>query len=1144
MNHIAKPGSFINVEASLEDRYIKTEGVILLSGTQALVRALLMQRERDRRAGLNTGGFVSGYRGSPLGGFDSELWRSRDLLTAASVRFQPGVNEDLAATSVWGTQQLANYASAKVDGVFSLWYGKGPGVDRSGDVFKHANYAGTTEHGGVLIVYGDDHPGKSSTVAHQSEQALAANLIPSLYPADVQEILDYSLHGWALSRYSGLWVGLKTVNETVETTTSVTARELDLRIVSPNSKLDDAVIRPRQDYAPQRDESVVIRNRLPRIHEYARINGLDRRVVGAEGAKLGIVTAGKTWGDLREALLLLGIHHERAEALGISVFKIGLIWPVEPEGLKSFATGCEELFFVEEKRAFLEEQALQILFHEPVRPRVTGKLEPDGTELLPSDIQLSGRAIARALARRLRALGLADDELEQKARALEEAEPVLPLENQPKRLPYFCSGCPHNTSTRLPEGATGLAGIGCHSMAMWMNRDTQKPVQMGAEGANWIGAAPFTETCHVFQNMGDGTFSHSGLLAIRAAVLSGVNITYKILANDAVAMTGGQPIEGALDTDSIVRQLLAENVTRLVVVTDDPKRTQVSVPDIQIVPRAELPRVQSELSRVSGTTAIVYEQVCAAEKRRRRKRGKMSEPPQRPVINPAVCEGCGDCSVQSNCVSVLPLETPLGVKRRIDQSNCNKDFSCVQGFCPSFVMLDGAKPKKNAAGVDPALLNSLPLRDPAEPADCDILITGVGGTGVVTIGSVLAMAAHLVGQKAATYNMTGLAQKGGAVYSHLRLVSGSREVVSPLVGPGQADLLLGCDLVTAASADALAACDQTRTHAILDAAPLPTAAFQSQRDFRLDPEIMASQIGRASAGIESLAAGNVAERLLGDRIGANMMLVGFAYQQGWLPLPLSSIRKAIEMNGAAVKLNLTALDLGRLASHDPKAVEALMGPAKSQTIPEDLDELVAQRSDHLVAYQGKALALRFRNAIRAVQDAEARLTPGSTELSRAAATTLSRVMSYKDEYEVARLYSTPEWRNMLQNEFENIQDMKLLLAPPIISRIDPDTGRPAKRAFGPWIFPVLRGLACLSFLRGTGFDPFGRTAERRAERALAAEVESVIATASRNLTSEKRTACLAYLAAVSEIRGFGPVKEAAFTRFETRKVEFLAKLQP
>lgn len=1141
MNQIAPSGTFAPIDVALEDRYLKTDGTILLSGTQALVRALLMQRERDRRAGINSAGFVSGYRGSPLGGFDSELWRNQKLLSASAVRFQPGVNEDLAATSVWGTQQLANYPGPKVDGVFGLWYGKGPGVDRSGDVFKHANYAGTTRNGGVLVVFGDDHPGKSSTVAHQSEQALAANLIPSLYPSTVQEILDYSLHGWALSRHSGLWVGLKTVNETVETTTTVDAHELSLTINLPNQSVDDEIIRPRRDYAPQRDESVVIRDRLPRIHEYARVNKLDQRVVGQPGARLGIVTAGKSWGDLREALEILGIDEKRAVALGISVWKVGLIWPVEPEGLKDFAAGCEELFFVEEKRAFIEDQTARILFHEMVRPRITGKLDPQGTELLPSDIQLNGRMIAKALARRLQALGLADEALTSAAKTLDDSSTILPLDGQPRRLPYFCSGCPHNTSTRLPDGSIGLAGIGCHSMAMWMDRGTQRPVQMGGEGANWIGAAPFTDTDHVFQNMGDGTFSHSGLLAIRAAVLADVNITYKILANDAVAMTGGQPIEGALDTDSIVRQVLAENVREVVVVTDDVQRTEVSVPDVRIVARAELPGVQAELSKVPGVTAIVYEQVCAAEKRRRRKRGKMAEPTQRPVINPAVCEGCGDCSVQSNCVSVLPLETPFGLKRKIDQSNCNKDYSCVDGFCPSFVMLEGAKPKKNAAGVDPKLFEALPLRDPSAPADCDILITGVGGTGVVTIGSVLAMAAHLVGQKAATYNMTGLAQKGGAVYSHLRLISGGRDVVSPLVGPGQADLLIGCDLVTAASADALAACDGERTYAVLDAAPMPTAAFQSQRDFRLDPDVLTGQVRRAAASAEEIAAGDIAERLLGDRIGANMMMVGFAYQQGWLPLPLDAIRKAIRLNGAAVDFNLTALELGRLASHAPSSLSN--SPATTPQLPADLDSLIGQHAAHLAAYQGPELGQRFRSLIEQLRGAEERVSAGKTDISRAAAIALSRVMSYKDEYEVARLYSTPEWRQQITRDFDGVQGMKLLLAPPILSRTDPKTGRPAKRAFGAWIFPFLKVLSRFKLLRGTAFDPFGYSHERRKERALAAEVEVEIARIAVSLNADNRSASLAYLNAVNEIRGFGPVKEKAMAAFHARKAQLLAPQQ-
>lgn len=1149
MNQIVKPGTFTSVAASLEDRYLKTEGVILLSGTQALVRALLMQRERDRRAGLNTAGFVSGYRGSPLGGFDSELWRNRDLLTAASVQFQPGVNEDLAATAVWGTQQIGNYSGPKVDGVFGLWYGKGPGVDRSGDAFKHASYAGTTAHGGVLLVYGDDHPGKSSTVAHQSEQALAANLIPSLYPSDVQEVLEYSLHGWALSRYSGLWIGLKTVNETVETTSTVTARELDLPIVLPNSSLDDADIRPRLDYAPQRDESVVIRNRLPRIHEYARVNGLDRRVVGSAGARLGLVTAGKTWGDLREALSLLGIDDKRAQALGISVFKVGLIWPMEPEGLKNFAAGCDELFYVEEKRAFLEEQSARILFHEAARPRITGKLDPDGAELLPSDVQLSGRAIARALVRRLRALGLADEALEQKAALLDEGQTVAVPLDQPKRLPYFCSGCPHNTSTRLPDGATGLAGIGCHSMAMWMDRGTQKPVQMGAEGANWIGAASFTETGHVFQNMGDGTFSHSGLLAIRAAVLAGVNITYKILANDAVAMTGGQPIEGALDTDSIVRQVLAENVARVVVVTDDPARTQVSVPDIPIVPRAELPRIQTELASVPGTTAIVYEQVCAAEKRRRRKRGKMAEPTRRPVINPAVCEGCGDCSVQSNCVSILPLETPFGLKRRIDQSNCNKDYSCVEGFCPSFVMLDGARPKKNAAGIEPALLDNLPLRDPASPTDCDILITGVGGTGVVTIGSVLAMAAHLVGQKAATYNMTGLAQKGGAVYSHIRLANDPADITAIRVPARGADVVLGGDLVVAGTKKVLAAVKPGKTICVVNTHEVLPGDFTRNADYSLPTERIKRTIRDlvGDAQTHFIEASRLAQALFGNALAQNIFMVGYAYQFGALPLSAAAIERAIELNGEAVAMNKAAFLWGRRAAHDPAAVEAIATPkgtvsSDARRLSQSLDEVIARRVADLTLYQNAAYAARYKALVDKVRINEQAKAPGRGGLAEAVAKNLYKLMAYKDEYEVARLYADGAFRAQADAAFDGALRFEFHLAPPLLARRDA-TGEPRKITLGPWMMKGFSLLAKLKGLRGSALDLFGYTQERRIERTLIADYERTVGELIAKLDPANHAIAVAIASIPEKIRGFGHVKLRHLEAAKAEEQDLLARFR-
>ena len=1112
-------------DVSLKDRYTQESGVLFLSGTQALVRLLLTQRERDRKAGLNTAGFVSGYRGSPLGGFDMALWQARDELKQAGIVFQPGVNEDLAATSVWGTQQLDSLPGKTVDGVFSMWYGKGPGVDRSGDPFKHGNYAGTTEHGGVLVVFGDDHPGKSSTVAHQSEQALAANLIPVLYPANVEEILEYGLHGWAMSRYTGLWVGLKTVNETVETTATVPVLPGGPAILAPNAPDDGVDIRPQPDYGPQRDETVVIRHRLPRVHDYARANPLDRRRLGAAGARLGIVTSGKAYTDLVDALALLGIDEDRARTLGLSVYKVGLIWPLEPVGLRGFAAGCEELLFVEEKRAFIEDQAAKLLINDKDAPRFSGKNDPQGEALLPSDVQLDPATIAAALLRRLEALGLADTALRQAGERIAVAKPAAIDPAQPKRLPYFCSGCPHNSSTKVPEGSVAMSGIGCHSMAMWMNRSTLKPVQMGAEGTNWIGLSHFTKTRHVFQNLGDGTYSHSGLLAIRAAVQAGVNITYKILANDAVAMTVGQPVEGALSTEMIVRQVLAEDIARCMVVTDDLARTAVSVPGVSVVPRAELARVQQELSAIPGVTVLVYEQVCAAEKRRRRKRKLMPDPALRVFINEAVCEGCGDCTVQSNCVSIQPKETAFGRKRRIDQSSCNKDTSCIEGFCPSFVIVEGGEMRKKSSVLDRSRFASLPEVAPAAMAECNVLTTGVGGTGVVTIGSVLAMAANLVGMGANSYNMTGLAQKGGAVFSHLRLAASPAALKGSLVGPAEADLILGCDMVTAASPDGIKTCAPQRTRALLNGNIEPTAAFQADRDYRIDTGALVAKLRDRTLETISIDAGEVAERLLGDKIGANMLLVGFAYQKGWLPLPLAALRRAIELNGAAVQFNLDAFDLGRVAAIEPEVL--LPAPQPETAIPDTLEGIVAHRVAHLTRYQNAALAQRYAAWVEKAQRAEQAASPGSQAFTLAVARNLAKLMAYKDEYEVARLYAETPWRHDLSETMQGDVKLSLYLAPPLLSRPDPETGRPRKIKFGPWIFPAMRLLAGFKWLRGTALDPFGRTEERRSERQLIAEYEADLALIIAQLSARNLQAATAWAAIPDAIRGYGPVKEAA-----------------
>ncbi|MFT4119679.1 indolepyruvate ferredoxin oxidoreductase family protein [Bradyrhizobium sp.] len=1126
-------------DVSLLDRYTQSSGVLFLNGTQALVRLLLAQRERDRKAGLNTAGFVSGYRGSPLGGFDMELWRSQKFLKESGVIFQPGVNEDLAATSVWGTQQIDSLPGKTVDGVFAMWYGKGPGVDRSGDPFKHGNYAGTTCHGGVLVVYGDDHPGKSSTVAHQSEQALAANLIPSLYPSNVQEIIEYGLHGWAMSRHTGLWVGLKTVNETVETTSTVALADGEPLISPLNADESNPAIRPQPDYGPQRDETAVIRHRLPRIHDYARVNRLDARRFGKAGARLGIVTAGKAYADLVDALNLLGIDQSRAEALGLSVYKVGLIWPLEPTGLAEFAEGCEELLFVEEKRAFLEDQAAKILFNRPVRPRLTGKDDLDGNALLPSDVQLNPVVIARALVARLAALGMADQALKNALEKSDSGTAPTPAPGQAVRVPYFCSGCPHNTSTKVPEGSVAMSGIGCHSMAMWMNRDTVKPVQMGGEGANWIGLSHFTSTRHVFQNLGDGTYSHSGLLAIRAAVLAGVNITYKILANDAVAMTGGQPVEGALTTEAIVRQVLAEDVKRVIVATDDLERTSVRIAGVDVVARDQLQRIQTELSQTPGTTVLVYEQVCAAEKRRRRKRKLMPDPPRRVFINEDVCEGCGDCSVQSNCVSIVPVDTDLGRKRRIDQSSCNKDFSCVEGFCPSFVSVEGGKLRKGAGQIDRSRFAKLPEARYAEFDQYSVLVTGVGGTGVVTIGSVLAMAANLTGKAANAYNMTGLAQKGGAVFSHLRMASSPDQLASAMVGPGSADLLLGCDLVAAASADGLKTCATSKTRALLSADPTPTAAFQANGDYRIDEAALVDLIRTASHATMLTDAGAIAEQMLGDRIGANMFMVGYAYQQGWLPLPLAALRKAIELNGAAVQFNLDAFDLGRLAVVEPAAVQVRR---RAVAVADTCDAILAHRTGLLTRYQNAKWADRYAGWVKRVREAEARVAPGSEKLSKAVAVHLAKLMSYKDEYEVARLYAEGNWRTQLDETFEGYKRISVWLSPPLIAPMDKARGRPKKIKFGPWVLSAFGVLARLKGVRGTSLDPFGWTAERRRERTLITDYEARLELILSKLSPSSLPVAVELASLPGLIRGFGLKKEAGMNAADERAKALTARL--
>ncbi|HUO79828.1 MAG TPA: indolepyruvate ferredoxin oxidoreductase family protein [Steroidobacteraceae bacterium] len=1141
-------------DITLDDKYDRERGRVLLSGTQALVRLPLAQRARDAAAGLNTAAYISGYRGSPLGGYDLQLNAAAARLAAAHVRFVPGVNEDLAATAIWGTQQVGLLPGARYDGVFAIWYGKGPGVDRSGDPIKHGNRMGTAPHGGVLLLFGDDHPGKSSTISHQSEQALAANGVPVLYPATVQEFLDFGLHGFALSRYSGLWVGFKCVNETVEATATVEVDPARIECRVPAGEAPPGGVHARFGFDPLGDEVRLVRHKLPRAQAYARANGLDRVSHGApRPGGLGLVAAGKSWLDAVAALDALGLDAARLAALGVCLYKPGLIWPLDADGLAGFARGLGELLVVEEKAAFLETQAAHALYNLPhaERPRLSGKRDAAGAALLPADVVLEPPTIARAIGARLVALGLADAALRTRLATLEarlaDAEARAAAPGQ--RTPYFCAGCPHNSSTKVPEGSIAFAGIGCHTMAIYMNRATLPPTQMGGEGMTWVGMAPFTDRPHAFQNLGDGTYFHSGLLAIRAAVAAGANVTYKLLYNDAVAMTGGQAVEGHLSVAEITHQLRAERVGRIAVVSDEPAKYGGApgfAAGVTVHERTELDALQRTLRQVPGVSAIVYDQVCAAEKRRRRKRGRLADPERRVLINPLVCEGCGDCSVQSNCVAVEPLETEFGRKRAIDQSSCNKDYSCIRGFCPAFVTVEGAPLAKPA----PAALGAEALGPLPEPVAAgaertvSVLVTGIGGTGVVTVGAVLAMAAHLEGRSASVYDMTGLAQKGGAVLSHVKIAPAGAPPAAPRVGPYEADVVLGCDLVVTASPEVLRALDPGRTRLALNTHLVPTAAFQLDPDVDFRARELGARIAAAAgeAAVALVDATGAARRLLGDSVGANLFVVGFALQRGWLPLGRAALERAIELNGAAVALNRRALELGRLAAADPARLAALLAsrdPARAAPAGTPLEV----RERFLASYQGARYAARYRALIERVAAAEAARTPGRGELAAAVTRGYFKLLAYKDEYEVARLHAGAEFRELVAGTFERGYRLRFHLAPPGIARPDPQTGEPRKLSFGGWLLPVFGLLARLRFLRGTPFDPFGYRAERRLERRLIADYEQLVAELLASLTPERHALAVELASLPEQIRGYGHVKARHLAALEQRRATLLERLR-
>lgn len=1126
----------ITSKITLEDKYTATSGRVFLSGVQALVRLPMIQRDRDRAAGLHTAGFVSGYRGSPLAALDKELWRAQTHLAAHDIRFQPGLNEDLAATAVWGTQQVGLGGDAKVDGVFAYWYGKGPGLDRAADAFKHANSAGTSAHGGVLVVAGDDHGARSSTMAHQSEQLLQSLGMPVLNPADLQEVLDYGVLGWALSRFSGLWVGLKAITETAESSGVVDVSPWRVAPVVPaDFPLPAGGLNIRWPDRFLDQEERLLRHKLPAAVAFARANRLDRVVVGQGGARFGIVTCGKAYLDVMQALDDLGIDAAYAAAMGLAIYKVGLTWPLEPDGIRAFCQGLEEVLVVEEKRPLIEDQLRAQLYNwrDDVRPRVVGKTDETGAALLPSHGELNPALVARVIAGRIgrfyTSLRLRErlDWLDAKESALAKLPQGL------VRVPYFCAGCPHNTSTAVPEGSAAMGGIGCHIMATWMpERHTATYTQMGGEGANWIGQAPFTHRRHMFQNLGDGTYYHSGLLAIRAAVAARVPITYKILFNDAVAMTGGQGLDGPLDVPAIIAQVRAEGVERVAVVADRPVGYAARLPaTVTVHHRDRLDAVQRQMRDWPGVSVLVYDQTCAAEKRRRRKRGLMPDPPERLFINERVCEGCGDCGDQSNCVAIVPVETEWGRKRAIDQSACNKDFSCAKGFCPAFVTVSGSGAAPHVAPTDdgfPALPDPV-LPDCASPYA--VLITGIGGTGVVTIAQVLGMAAHLDGKAVTSLDQTGLAQKNGAVVSHLRLCDNPERLFAPRIADGGAQVLLACDMVTAAGFDALSKLKSGTSRAVVnDHATMP-ASFTHAPDLAFPDRDLRAAIAHV-AQADFIDATRLSQALLGDTLGANLFVVGFAWQRGLLPLGLDALMTAIDLNGAAAAFNKRAFAWGRRAAHDRQAVEALLAPPPA--VAQDLDGIVAARVDELRNWGGPRPARRFAQAVARVRDAEAR-GAGTTRLTEAAAKGLFKLMAYKDEYEVARLYTDGAFARALAGQFGGWDKVMPHLAPPWFGA--------RKRRFGPWMLGLMRVLARLKALRGTWADPFGHTAERRMERALAAEYQAILDRLLAGLTPDNvdRAAEIAGLALT--IRGFGPVKAQAVERARAAWTQALAEYE-
>jgi indolepyruvate ferredoxin oxidoreductase len=1136
----ANPAALRNASFPLDnyellDRYRRESGRVFLTGTQALVRIPLMQRTLDKAAGLNTAGFISGYRGSPLGAYDQELWRARKFLDANNIEFLPAVNEDLAATAVLGSQQVETDPHKNVDGVFGIWYGKGPGVDRSGDALKHGNAYGSSPHGGVLVVAGDDHGVVSSSMPHQSDVAFLTFVMPNLNPANVAEYLEFGLYGFALSRFSGMWVGFKAISETVESAMSVELPPYP-QFVIPEFDVPPDGLHYRWPDLPGLQIEERLEAKKAATLAFAAANPIDRKIFDVPDARYGIVTTGKAHLDLMEALRLLGIDAGVARRIGLDIYKVGMVWPLEPQGALDFVHGKNEVLVIEEKRGIIESQFKEYFYDYPGRKpkRMIGKEDGHGKPLVPWIGELHPLQLAAIVAERLDAefRGL---NLMERARKLQEPVGNIIQVEGAARTPYFCSGCPHNTSTRLPEGSSALAGIGCHFMANWMDRDTEGLIQMGGEGVNWITRSRFNGGRHVFQNLGDGTFYHSGSMAIRQAVAAKTNITFKILYNDAVAMTGGQPVDGPISAQTIAHSVRAEGIERIALVSDEPE--SFSPGDfprgVTIHHRRDLDAVQRELREIPGVTVLIYAQTCATEKRRRRKRGLLEDPKKFVVINDLVCEGCGDCSVESNCLSVVPKETPFGRKRKIDQNNCNKDFSCVNGFCPSFVTVEGGELQARA-GIQPdatqqQLLDTLPDPDFMAIDGCfDLLVTGVGGTGVVTVGQLITMAAHLESKGASVLDFTGFAQKFGTVLSYIRIAEDPARINQVRIEKARADALIGCDLVVSSAPRASATYAPGSTRAIVNTAEMLTGDFVKHRDanLRAAERIKAISNVVGAHNFEALDANAIAEELMGNTIYANVLLLGAAWQLGMVPVSLPALMRAIELNGVEPDKNKLAFSWGRLAVANPEKLQAALHKEDRNRNEETLGEVIDRRARFLAEYQDELLAKRYADLVNKAHKAELALN-GTGTFADAIARSYFKLLSYKDEYEVARLHTQTGFLDKVRRDFGKDARVRFHLAPPILNSSRDARGRPRKKEFGAWMIPLFRVLAGLRGLRGTRLDVFGYTAERRMERALIGEFEANVDKLLADLDVGNIDEATSIVRLYMDIRGYGPVKEQA-----------------